>query len=1027
MKQNYTLLLLLCFLILNPVFSQEENCNHEEMDKKEIILYKSFLKNKKKANKSTNSTLTSLPVVVHIIRDGNGEVTYDLNTLLLNIPEAFAINNKFLVPIGIRFHLVEIRYIDSDIAYNSTSRTVYAPYRDLNSTNFFILDKGGNFSSSPASNTTPNAIYFNDTIIISNSSFDVTSTLPHEVGHYFGLGHTHNGTENGNSSVFAEHVARTGEQSNCADQGDLLCDTPADPYNSGDSTDIYGVPYEVDKTNLMSYYRDTRNNFTDGQNGIMINALDYRLADTRYDLDGYTQTIIPEAPEITFIENTHLYNTITWTNVTNNMGYIIERSSESASSGFEPLLAGGVGKDITSFNDRTTEPNTIHWYRVIAVNSENAYSIPVASVLGNPNIYCTPTNYCSDSWVFTPESISFDQGDESLILLKSITCDSEVTAFDYNSIEIKPEINYSLFIDQGYIGTRYYNLFIDLNIDGDFEDENEWIIKNKVTQLSGGLYADYRSDFQVATEDIAKEGVTAMRVISSVYRTSSGSKPLSSACSVGLGFTQDFSISIKPLDYTWTGVEDNDWTNSNNWDSTISSPIPTSNVLIPTGLNNYPTLTSPLTINSITLEPGATLVTNGNNVTGNTTYNKTLDTNWNSISSPVSGVTYDDIKNYDLVVSPNTGNLGFAPYNNSGTNSWDYISNSSTGSLIPGQGYTIKLTANDDLSFSGTMNSQDITHTIFNGDRTSFYLVGNPFTAYINSDTFFTLNEAYLEESTIWLWNGTAYETINTLNPTKIAPTQGFFVKGSGDIIFSTNSQTHQNNGTAVKQEVISNFELFVTNGSLKKSTKIVYKKNKTVGFDNGFDSSLFEYSNTNFTIFTGLINGTQKQKLGVQVLPNKNFETTIIPVGVIADKGEEIIFSTTTSEMIEGMKIILEDRFNNTYTNISEGTYKIVLQEKLDGFGQFYIHTTSKERINTDININNIDIYATTDHEITITGLLGETSLAIYSILGREVFRANFNSNRTSQLKPKKLKSGVYIVKLDTRAGSLTKKIRLN
>jgi hypothetical protein len=82
------------------------------------------------------------------------------------------------------------------------------------------------------------------------------STLPHEIGHYFGLMHTH--------ETFAG--AELVDGSNCSFAGDQICDTPADPtldYSSvslsciytGTVTDGNGVPYTPDVTNIMSYSR----------------------------------------------------------------------------------------------------------------------------------------------------------------------------------------------------------------------------------------------------------------------------------------------------------------------------------------------------------------------------------------------------------------------------------------------------------------------------------------------------------------------------------------------------------------------------------------------------------------------------------------------------------------------------------------------------------------------------------------------------------------------------------------------------
>lgn len=82
------------------------------------------------------------------------------------------------------------------------------------------------------------------------------STLPHEIGHYFGLMHTHE------TFTGAELV----DGSNCSFAGDQICDTPADPmldYSNvniscvytGTVTDGNGTPYMPDVTNIMSYSR----------------------------------------------------------------------------------------------------------------------------------------------------------------------------------------------------------------------------------------------------------------------------------------------------------------------------------------------------------------------------------------------------------------------------------------------------------------------------------------------------------------------------------------------------------------------------------------------------------------------------------------------------------------------------------------------------------------------------------------------------------------------------------------------------
>lgn len=101
-----------------------------------------------------------------------------------------------------------------------------------------------------------------DYIVMANSCADNQSTTVHELGHYFGLYHTHE------SGLGAESVTRDDTDGcwDCEDDGDLLCDTPADPNLSdlandwpscaymGVGTDACnGHTYNPAIDNIMSY------------------------------------------------------------------------------------------------------------------------------------------------------------------------------------------------------------------------------------------------------------------------------------------------------------------------------------------------------------------------------------------------------------------------------------------------------------------------------------------------------------------------------------------------------------------------------------------------------------------------------------------------------------------------------------------------------------------------------------------------------------------------------------------------------
>lgn len=480
----------------------------------------------------------------------------------------------------------------------------------------------------------------------------------------------------------------------------------------------------------------------------------------------------------------------------------------------------------------------------------------------------------------------------------------------------------------------------------------------------------------------------------------------------------------------WSGTTNNIWSTSTNWTAGIV-PANTTDILIPnTGVTNYPTISSAVTVNSINIASGASLISNAA-VTGNVTYTRNLPTtNWYLVAPPVSGETIENIiSNHSLATGTvDVNNLGFAPYTTNPAG-WDYQNAASTGTINNGQGYSVKFSAAGDLSFTGSLNTSNVSYTVFNGIN-SFNLIGNPFTAYVNSDTFAVSNTGVLSEETVWLWDGTQYVTHNNANPIEIAPAQGFFIetKASNNVIFSTANQSHQAFDTFMRQTPTPSFELFIDSDTNKSATKVFYVDGKTTGFDNGYDSKMFGGIPQDFAVFTQLLSDNDGRKLAIQTLPSNNLETMVIPVGLITETDKEITFSIAETNLPTGIQVYLEDRTNSTFVNLSEGNHTITTKSALNGIGQYYIHTTSERLSNDDItqDITNVSIYKSANNEITIAGLQTEASIKVFSILGEELVNTNINSNGLSKVTLPNLSTGVYVVKLSSALGNITKKFIL-
>jgi hypothetical protein len=271
MKNNYIIsgfVLYLCFSSF--LFSQEtteplcgtitqnQNVEYLKQIKPQIEKFeKEFYQLRSQESRRANF-ISSIPIKAHIIRasDGSGGLSEtDLNNAIANL-------NSFYANAYLEFFLCEgINYIDEDNYYDfdaSEEAALTLANNVTNSINIYFTDYVENSSGN---NVCGYAYYPGgpDVIIMANNCATNGSTLPHEVGHFFSLLHTHGPS---NSILTTELV----DGSNCDTDGDLICDTPADPKLSlanvdescnytGLNTDANSDSFVPDTNNIMSYSR----------------------------------------------------------------------------------------------------------------------------------------------------------------------------------------------------------------------------------------------------------------------------------------------------------------------------------------------------------------------------------------------------------------------------------------------------------------------------------------------------------------------------------------------------------------------------------------------------------------------------------------------------------------------------------------------------------------------------------------------------------------------------------------------------
>jgi hypothetical protein len=219
-------------------------------------------------NSGSRQMTRTFMIAVHIIRSTTGTLGISEGDVL----DAIEIMNTLYEPANIQFEICSpINYIDDNTYLETTTiegQNLVSNYNLPNFINIYFIPKVLNPSGEAlcGNASLPNNFTTNRRIFVANSCAKNGSTLSHEMGHFFGLLHTHSTTGG------LEYVERI----NCQTRGDGFCDTPADPELGSDNVlncqyiggeyDPVGVRYMPDPSNLMSYApKSCRTRFTPQQ------------------------------------------------------------------------------------------------------------------------------------------------------------------------------------------------------------------------------------------------------------------------------------------------------------------------------------------------------------------------------------------------------------------------------------------------------------------------------------------------------------------------------------------------------------------------------------------------------------------------------------------------------------------------------------------------------------------------------------------------------------------------------------------
>jgi hypothetical protein len=465
-----------------------------------------------------------------------------------------------------------------------------------------------------------------------------------------------------------------------------------------------------------------------------------------------------------------------------------------------------------------------------------------------------------------------------------------------------------------------------------------------------------------------------------------------------------------------------------------------------------------VTIDSDATHSGSFIVSGS--TTGNITYKRYInDDNWHLVSAPVTDQsipTFVGVSDNAVPQSGTTSNYAVSYYKNTNTagNRWTYHNTVNTApanqetltNFIAGQGYSMKKTAAGDYTFTGAMANADVSVTIPTTTTTGTHLwsaIGNPFPSFLplnnaaNAANLLVDNVGVLDTSFafLYVWDGASYQPIGLSGTAlQLAPGQAFMVRAksvSETFTFKKTLQNHNSGAATFYKSSVSTptISVYLTNGTLNKATNLEFLDSSTTGLDVGYDAGAYQDGTPSFSINTHLVSDSQGIDFTRQSLPTSSLDSEVaIPLSINAGINEEVTFSVDTNNLPDGVSVYLEDALNNTFTNLTNASFKLKITAALSGIGRFYLRTSSGI-LSTETNFAGamVALYKTSNGTVKVTGLTSGSAatFSLFTVLGKEVLVTKFIAQNVQEISlPTSLSTGVYIVNVASDLGTFHKKI---
>ncbi len=503
----------------------------------------------------------------------------------------------------------------------------------------------------------------------------------------------------------------------------------------------------------------------------------------------------------------------------------------------------------------------------------------------------------------------------------------------------------------------------------------------------------------------------------------------------------------------WDGSESTDWHTAANWEYN-TLPSSTIGAIIPSAPANQPKITASTSCQYLTIEPGASVIIEGNRkkltiadgdliiqsnssntgeiaITGGSSISFTdgvakfqqyiPGNRWNFVTVPMSGITSNDFylnHNPDVYFSyyneDQGGGFGGIAYCEA---CWSYIEPTNVSINIK-QGYKMWIAGASqtfELSGSDFINGNQSITLASSGNWEDGYgwnFVGNPYPSHID---WKKASISALQNDGYYAWDGDqyiAYQGNLGINGASqyIPPFQGFFVRTATDnssISFS-NSARNVASSTLYKEDTVSVPDYIririneITHKELTDELIVRFLENANEQYDKIGDAYKM-YGNYEIPqIFTYIEDGTE---LSINALPPEMKDKAIVPLGIFVAMDGTFQFTATEMESFQHeIPIKVRDLETGDVFDLTENpVFEVELDSGyyLNRFEMLFGENTS---IPDQLTLKNDLIRINSDNQYINIAVLGEDvqlplTVEVFDVTGRLINKTLVNKTGTSRI----------------------------